>query len=473
MHGPAQSPRRRGITQELAELEYFDNLSVLAEDASDPAISKADYNGGTNNSVVVTASTTRSLPFTQIVWGKQVEISVRAQASFQAATNYTTCLLALDPDDPAALEFGGSTTGLVTCGAGALSTSSTAVVKNGNPSVKISDIISGGGIDAGLTQNGSVHQYISNLSNPFDGIEPPASSTPRTYDCGTKNSAGSGTADVVTTTTTTYTYWQGKNRSSATPNVTYKGTGYRDGSVTTTTATNQTVDGTVSNGLTSIASDTEDWTGNRYNSSIKNTFIYEKQKVVVAKTYSNVNILTVSSGNASNLQPGTYSTINVACQTYFNPGIYYVTGSFDLGQNQLVVGDDVLFVLTGNNSANFSVNSQSKVRLSGITQSRLMSVYGMAEADAARLAGMIIFDEKSSAPIRINGGADIIFEGTVYAPKRNATFNGSSSMNGKCMMLAVATIKFTGTNDFSSFCIPPQLNPFDVGGTTIQVRLVA
>lgn len=458
---------------ELAELEYFDNLAVLTSDASDPTISKADYGTGTNNSVVVTASTSRALPFTQIFWKSQATVNVRAQASFQAATNYTTCLLALDPDDPSAFELGGSTTGTVTCGGGSLSTAETSIVKNGNPNVVFNDFVAAGGIDDGLATNGTIHEYVSNLSDPYEDLVPPASPTSQTYDCGSRKKTGSATADVKTTTAVSYTYWQGKNKNAATQ-ITYSGTGAQTGSSTSSTALNQTVLDTKTEGLTETLSTTDSWTGNQWNTTVKNTYIYEKKTTTVSATYTNVAVITTGdSGNAHDLQPGTYASIDVQCTTFFNPGVYYITGTFDLGQNQTVTGADVLFVMTGSGSENFKLNSQSTVSFSGITSSTLQTRYGMSEEEAEALKGMILFDKTSTADIRINGGADVTFEGIMYAPLRSATFNGNSSMNGKCMMLAMGKIKFTGTNDFSSFCVPPDTSAFDIGGTTISVRLVA
>lgn len=460
---------------ELAELEFFDNLSVISEDVSDPVVVKADYDSGTNNSVVVTSDMSRTLPFSDIVWGGDVTVSARAQASFQAATNYTTCLLALDPDDPSSFVLGGSTTGTVTCGMGALSNSATAMVKNGNPEVLVNDLIAAGGIDQGLAVNGAIHQYVSNLSDPYADLVPPQSTTPQSYSCGSKSKvAGTATADVTTTNTTTYTYWQGKNKNSATQ-ITYSGSNFRsDPTPTSSTATNQTVADTYTEGQIEKISSTDSWTGGPWNTSNSRIYIWEKTTVAVTKTYKNVTaVYNGSTGNAMNLQPGTYGDIKVTCETFFNPGVYYVTGTFDLGQNQAVRGSDVLFVLTGSGTANFSLNSNSIVNFAGITKDTLMNNYGVAEEDADRLKGMIIFDKNSTADIKINGGANVIFEGVVYTPLRTATFNGNSSVNGKCMMLAAAKLVFTGTNDFSSFCIPPDITAFDIGGTTISVRLVA
>lgn len=459
----------------LARLEFFDNLSTITDDVTEPVISLKDYSTGTKNSVYVTATTSRDLPFSQIMGVDSFDIQAKAQASFQAATNYTTCLLALDPDDPSSFVLGGSTTGNVTCGMGALSKSATAMVKNGNPNVKVNDLVSAGGIDSGLAVNGTIHQYISNLSDPFDGLTlPTGGATARTYSCGDKKTATTGTATIKTTTTVVYSYWQGKNKNSAT-SITYTGTGYHTDTSSNAWGFNQTVPSTVYNGYVETVSETADWTGSQWNTSTKNVYIYEKKTTTVTKTYSNVVVGTTGSeGNANNLWPGVYSNISVACTTFFNPGVYYITGSFDLGQNQSVTGSNVLFIFSGSNSENFKINSQSKVDFTGITEFTLKQLpYSMSQADAEKLAGMIIYDPNSTGDMTINGGANVIFDGIIYAPKRTAKFNGNSSLNGDCMMIAAGKVTFTGTNDFSSFCVPSDINAFDIGGTTISVRLVA
>ena len=87
--------------------------------------------------------------------------------------------------------------------------------------------------------------------------------------------------------------------------------------------------------------------------------------------------------------------------------------------------------------------------------------------------GMIIYDPNSTSDIAINGGADTIFDGILYMPGRHAVFNGNATVAGSCMMIAAGTIKLTGDSSITSLCIPENVTSFEIGGTTIAVRLVA
>ena len=466
---------------DLAELEFGSNLSVLRGKVGDPVVAKADWNGGTNNTVLATSSYSEALPFTSILWKSQATVRTSAQASFQAATNYTTCMLALDPVADKAFTIGGSIGGEVTCGVGSLSTSASAIVKNGSTTLNVADLISAGGIDENLVVNGKVHEYISNLSNPFDGATPPESSTPRTYSCDTSSTTASGnsTADVKTRTVVDYKYYQGTNANNAKTEVTYIGSGYKTDTDVTSTALAQSLSFVPADGLNVVESDTgEQATGASWPSTAhKNKSIFEFKRTIVTKIYENVvsadGTTTAVSGTAGGLLPGTYSNITIGCNTTFNPGVYVITGVLDFGQNHTVRGNNVMFVLTGETNEQWKINSQSIVNFTGITYDQLVNEYDVSEADAEILNGMILYDPNSTSNVTINGDADTIFDGVLYMPNRFAKFNGSSTISGSCMMIAAGTIELTGSATVESLCMPENVTSFEIGGTTISVRLVA
>ncbi len=66
-----------------AEQEYAANLSKTSEFASDPQVSLANWAAGTNNSVVVTATATETLPFTSFLTGDSTTVRVSSQAAFE------------------------------------------------------------------------------------------------------------------------------------------------------------------------------------------------------------------------------------------------------------------------------------------------------------------------------------------------------------------------------------------------------
>ena len=472
----------------LAKLEFGDNLSFLRDKVGDPTITYEDWNGGEDNTVVAESSYSRSLPFTSILWDKQATIDVRAQASFQAATNYTTCLLALDPDADDAFTLGGSVDGAVTCGVGSLSNSTSAIRKNGTTTLDVADLIAAGGIDETLSVNGQIHEFISNLSNPFEGVAPPEVTDPgSTYTCPASDeeavAEGSGTATIKTRTVTTYTYYQGGKLSTAKTTVTYVGDGSNTNSdVTSDPSYEQAIDFIPPEGYTEIVSDTgEVHTDQSWPSTAKkNAFIYEYKQVVVTRIYTDIEpdsgSVVVGEGGSNYLQPGVYDAdIVIECDTTFNPGVYVFNGTLDFGENHLVQGQNVLFVFAGDEGTEqFKLNAQSVVKFTGITYDQLTSTpYSMSEADAEVLNGMIIYDPNSTTDIAINGGANTIFDGILYMPKRKAKFNGNATVEGTCMMLAAGTIELTGNNTLKSLCLPTNVTSFDIGGTTIAVRLVA
>ena len=473
-------PKQKDDYVTLAGLEFSSNLSALEDKVGAPTIGKEDWNGGSGNTIVVTSTYTKALPFTSIFWENQATVFVRAQASYQAATNYTTCLLALDPDAEDAFTLGGSVDGAVTCGVGALSNSTSAIRKNGSTLLDVADLISAGGIDEDLAVNGKIHEYVSNLSDPFDGVQPPNDTRTREYSCDTSSAVATGnsTADIRTRTVTTYTYYQGGNPNSAKTIVTYTGDGANTNVDLTTQATDQSLDFTPAEGYNEIVSDSgEEYTENSWPSTAKkNAFIYEFRQEVVTRTYSNVRsetgTTTAVSGTANALLPGTYENIIVGCDTTFTPGVYVINGNLDFGENHLVQGTNVLLVFTGEGAERFKLNAKSKVNFTGITYDILVNQYEVEPEDAEVLNGMIIYDPSSTADIAINGGADTIFNGILYMPGRHAKFNGNSTVHGSCMMLAAGTIELTGNNTIRSLCLPTNVTSFDIGGTTISVRLV-
>lgn len=462
--------------------EFTANLSQLKTTASTPVISLVDYGGGTQNSVVVSATASDTLPFTQVVIGRAVTVAVSAQATFEAATNYTTCLLAVDPSASPGFVLGGTASGDVTCGAGTLATSPTAMKKNGNPSAQLGYLVAGGGIDSGFTSNGAVNANVSNLSDPYASLKPPSDSTPRIYSCPTSTtttSSSSKTADITTTTSTTYTYWQGKNQNQANTQVTYSGAGAKSNTSVTTTSTGQSVpSGTTEGQVDPVTTTFDNWTGSSWSvSGSKNQKIFEYKKGTKQNSYSNVassgSGTTTTTSATYTVSPGTYNGITIACDTNFLPGIYSINGTLDFGSGYTVNGTDIMFVISGSGNEKMKLNAGSTVNLSGITKSTLKSQYSVSNDDASDLAGMLIHDATSTANMKFNGHASATLNGIVYMPKRNGKFNGNATNAGSCMILALATLTFTGTNDLGSFCHSNGSTGIDIGGTTVQVRLVA
>jgi Flp pilus assembly protein TadG len=453
-----------------ARQEYHANLAVTADFATEAGVQLADYNGGNQNSVLVTASATRQLPFSSYLTGNSTTIGVSAKAVVEGGTVFTTCMLAVDPDADGAFTLGGSVSGNAACGSGALSDSDTAMVKNGNSNANLGYEVSAGGIDSGFSKNGAIHANVDGLSDPFADLSPPDSPTAQTYFCPPKSDGKTvTTANVASSTQYHYAYVKGKSLKKAT---TYTGySGAKTDHTETSSSTGATVDNGTTAGTVTLPSVTSDPPNQVVVGSGNNDSVWEYVTTTTTNTYSNVVVTTTAgSDGIARPQPGTYSSISITCETHFAPGVYVISGDLDFGQNQTVIGSDVMFVLLNGNSMH--INSNSKFDLSGITASTLVNSYNMASDDAAKLAGMLFYDDKSDADIKINGNSDLAMNGTIYMPHRHITMNGNSKVTGKCLMVVSGTLTFTGNNDLTSFCVPANTTAMVIGGSETKVRLV-
>jgi len=99
----------------------------------------------------------------------------------------------------------------------------------------------------------------------------------------------------------------------------------------------------------------------------------------------------------------------------------------------------------------------------------------VSTSDANRLAGMLVFEDRSSAGStgnRINGNAATVLNGTIYLPKSDIDFAGTASVTSQCLMVAAKTIKITGTANMTTFCPSGQTNTTEVAVVISRVKLV-
>jgi Flp pilus assembly protein TadG len=166
-----------------AEQEYDGNLGVVREFASDPTILRADFAGGSQNSVVVAASATRRLPFSSFLTGSAATVSVRAQAIFQAGMSFNACLISLR-EDGTGTDIGGNATIRARCGLAALSCDDDAVVIDGSANVETDSIAACGTVSStDPDHQGIIAENVRGLNDAYADIEPPTNDTPRSYNC--------------------------------------------------------------------------------------------------------------------------------------------------------------------------------------------------------------------------------------------------------------------------------------------------
>ena len=420
--------------------------------------------------MLVTASVTKRLPFSSLLTNAATTVSVRAQAVWNSSADFHACLLALDPSAFDSFEFGGSMSGSAACGAGAISNASEAMKKLGNTSVPLGTLVSEGGIDSGFSTNGTIFQNQKNHSDPYSGLSAPSQSgqPSRTYPstCPVATPASTTySANGSTKTHYTYNYYKGANSNNWTLQAGYSRTGFIADSWSTAVAfTNKSVTSTATTG---VQAETAAAAGTAVKiSGNGNSAIWRVSSTSTQDTITTINTTyTPATDGIVHLLPGVYSSLTLSCTTEFSAGVYFVNGAIDFGQNQSVTGTGgVMFVLTSA-AGTIHINLNSNATLAGISATTLINNYGYSAADAAKLAGMLIWDPNSTSAFQLNG--------IMYMPNRDATFNGNSSASGNCIMIATKTIKINGNFNLSNFCVSTGGSAMSIGGTTSSVKLVA
>ena len=456
-----------------ARQEFTANLATTSTIAATPTVTLASYNSGSQNSVVVSASAARRLPFSSMLTGHTTTVAVYAQASYTAGLSFTACLIGLATTG-VDLTFGGSSTLGGRCGLAALSTSPNSIVINGNPTLDPGWVVSAGGIDSWLAQHTSaeIHEYMAGLSDPFASLTTPVPvpNPTQTYNCvaGTTTTKG----DKRSKNDTAYTYWKGSNTNSVT-STTYTGTGSHTNVTGTYTAwainltlANGTVNGTVTTVGTPV------WikvSGSGANS------IWEKAITTGYVGYQNVVANTTQT--QATLSQGTYTGgFDASCTTVMNAGIYVINGGRVkvTGQYQ-VTGSGVLFVLK--NGAFIDIAGGSAISLTAPTSAQLQLTGGISATQAAQFAGMLVYEDRASPGTtnsnKLNGNSATTLNGKIYLPNSDITFSGTAQVTTACLLIAANRITLTGTTNMSSFCPPGSQETDQVSQGVTTVKLVA
>lgn len=450
-----------------ARQEYDFNLSVTSDFASTAQVSLGNYSGGNSNSVIVTASASRALPFSSMLTGTEVNISAYAQASFAEGTSFTSCLIAVDDDEDGAITIGGNASLTAACGMAALSDDANAVRANGNPTVDAGWILSAGGIDDWFDNNTDdvILENMEGLFDPFESLSPPnpsESQVARTYSC--SSTSGTTTADVTMTTDISYDYFRGSNKNNAVP---YSYGAPKSDTSTTDYEYGQVVSNSTQAGTSSSSSVA--WVHVSGNGQNK---IWERRSTGITTTYANVT--TTGGSAAGNVSPGTYTQIHIGCNTTFSTGVYIIDGGgLDITAQYEVTGSNVMFVLK--NGAYIKIRGGTNINLTAIQASDLMA-RGIPAEQANELAGMLVFEDRDSdgtSKNDINGNSSTVLNGTLYFPVSNVTFSGTATVTSQCLMIAANTITLQGTTDMSTFCPSGSEEDTTVSNTEGRVRLVA
>jgi Flp pilus assembly protein TadG len=166
-----------------AKQEYNANLAITEDFADQPSIVLADFAGGENNSVIMTATATKKLPFSGFIMDSAVTIRVNSQASFRAGGQFNACLVALEEHDDDTLSIGGNADVKAQCGLAALSCEENAVNIDGSSTVTTGSIATCGTANVPADLEGVVTEHLTNLYDAYKDLVPPDNPTPRTDKC--------------------------------------------------------------------------------------------------------------------------------------------------------------------------------------------------------------------------------------------------------------------------------------------------
>lgn len=447
-----------------ATQEFETNLSVVEGHAT-PTVALADYDGGSQNAIEVSASMTRALPFTSMFLSGGTEISAMAWAVWEGADSqapYVACMIALSETESAAVLFNGNPTVDAGCGLMSLSNAADSIRISGSPGeYNMGSVVAAGGIydQHGGFDEANVQQNVGGLSNPFEGLTPPDNPTPRELSCG--SSSTTYTADATTTVTVSYSYFKGSNQNNAQP---HNYGSPKQGSTATSSVYGQSLSSPPENGTETG----QQWTQISGNGQNK---IFEVKTTTTSVNYANIQE-QVSGGGT--MQPGTYSDFTVGCDTVLAPGVYVIDGGqFSVTGGNELTGSGVMFVLK--NGASIQVAGNSTIDLTGMSESQLIAA-GVSAEDAAKMVGMLIFEDPDgpgASEHKFRGTADISLGGIIYTPNTPFSMLGTPQGNSRCLSIAAMTVQIGGTADLTNLC-PSGVEP-DIKvpqGNGVAVRLV-
>jgi hypothetical protein len=174
--------------------------------------------------------------------------------------------------------------------------------------------------------------------------------------------------------------------------------------------------------------------------------------------------------NGSTLAPGCYNGLDFKKGPItLSPGTYYVNGGeLNFGSQADVTGDGVTFVLTSKNAVS-NPGSIASLKMNGGADVRLTAP---AAGSGQPYPGLIIFQDRRApddSP-HINGGSNARFDGAIYLPSQDVTFNGNSGLEVVCLRLVTRRVRFSGTTDLVNNC--PANHP-SRGFSGLTVRLVS
>ncbi|MFD1612233.1 hypothetical protein ACFSCW_10505 [Sphingomonas tabacisoli] len=146
------------------------------------------------------------------------------------------------------------------------------------------------------------------------------------------------------------------------------------------------------------------------------------------------------------------------------PGIYYVDGgSFNVGSQAVISGTGVTIILTSKTAASdpssiatMSMNGGAQINLSAPT--------------TGTYAGVIMYQDRRALDVAsntVNGNSSSFYQGALYFPKQQLTFNGTTGMSTDCLQMVGRRVVFLGNSSISNVC--PTGGPHSFTGTAVRL----
>ena len=155
-----------------------------------------------------------------------------------------------------------------------------------------------------------------------------------------------------------------------------------------------------------------------------------------------------NTGGVTTLSPGCYSGNNNQFKfnggtTHLQPGTYYLDNIDFIATGGTITGSGVTIVLTGTSPGQISMNGNAVLQLSAPSADPDDPYYKLLMIQSTNATN-------STTPNTINGGATSMFDGTVYFPKQEVKFSGSSAATTKCAMVVARRVSFEGNSNIQN-----------------------
>ncbi|QNP46539.1 hypothetical protein H9L14_05235 [Sphingomonas sediminicola] len=158
--------------------------------------------------------------------------------------------------------------------------------------------------------------------------------------------------------------------------------------------------------------------------------------------------VTVNPNNSATLDPGCYSSLNLKGNVTLNPGVYILdAGSITTTSQASVSCTGCTFVLTNRDPS-------STATIGGVQMNGGANINIVAPTSGT-YKGILFYQDRRatlSNSQTVNGNSASKFEGALYFPRADLTFNGTSGMNTNCLQIVSWTVKFTGNSAVSNTC---------------------